>query len=186
MRGARPHTILLLGTSLAVFAAACNASAEVHIGSPPVEKSAETAIEDQLADQLGLGALTARCNAPATEDVGTKFRCTAETPDGRVVEFMAVITESGASVETTNVLRAEKIPAFEAAVVRSVAEATKVDLADDAVDCGEETLLADESGEVVCAITDPDGVVWDITIDISRLTAGGKGFDWQIADRPRG
>lgn len=61
---------------------ACSVSGEINIGSESPENATEDVIEGELADQIGLGELTASCSKPSSEEVGSRFLCTADTEDG--------------------------------------------------------------------------------------------------------
>jgi len=159
---------------------ACSASGEFSVGTPTVENATEDLIEDTLADQIGLGELDATCTKPASDDVGTRFLCTATTEDGRTIELQAEVEDDGAFVETTNVVLAEKIPEIEAVIIARVEELSGLDLADDALDCGTKSMIVDTDNQVVCPITDPTGDVFDTYITFKGLDTDDPTFDFNV------
>ncbi len=171
---------LFIVFAFALVASACSVSGEFNVGTPTIENATEDLIEDTLADQIGLGELDATCTKPASDDVGTRFLCTATTDDGRTIELQAEVDEDGASVETTNVVLAEKIPEIEAVIVQRIEELSGLDLADDALDCGSESLIVDGDNQVVCPITDPVGDVFDTTITFKGLDTDDPTFDFVV------
>lgn len=71
---------------------------------------AETLIETEIEEQLGLGELTASCDQPDDLEVGTQYTCAATTDDERVVEFLAEFTgDDMVFVQPTNVLPRQAI-----------------------------------------------------------------------------
>ncbi len=159
---------------------ACSVSGEINIGSESPENATEDVIEGELADQIGLGELTASCSKPSSEEVGSRFLCTADTEDGRTVELQAVIEDDGPYVETTNVVLAENLAPIVAAVVGEIESQAGVDLADDALDCGSESLIVDSANQVVCQLTDPIGDVFDTTITFNGLDTDSPTFDFSV------
>ncbi len=201
MRKARPNGIVvgrtpdvrqgnrmkmkMLLVVVALVAAGCSASGEFSVGTPSVEDQTEDLIEGDIANQIGLGDLNATCTKPASDDVGSRFLCTAATEDGRTVEFQAVIEEDGAYAETTNVIIADKVDDVEAVIVAELENASGTDLADDAVDCGDGSIIVDDQNEFVCAFTSPSGDVFDVTVTFSGLDTDNPTFGFQVADEPR-
>jgi hypothetical protein len=164
----------------AVVLSACSVSGEVSFGGASPEEATEDVIEDELAGRIGLGDLTASCSKPSSEEVGSKFLCTADTEDGRTIEFQAVIEEEGPFVETTNVVLAENLPAIVSVIVADIEELAGVELDDDALDCGTDSLIVDGSNQHVCSVTDPVGDVFDTIITFHGLDTDNPTFDWEI------
>jgi len=171
--------------TFALVASACSVSGEFNVGTPTIENATEDLIEDTLADQIGLGELNARCTKPASEDVGTRFLCTATTEDGRTIELQAEVEDDGAFVETTNVVLAEKISEIESVIIAQVEELSGLDLADDALDCGSKSLIVDGDNQVVCPITDPTGDVFDTYITFKGLDTDDPTFDFFVDTEAR-
>jgi hypothetical protein len=166
--------------TFALVVSACSVSGEISLGTPTIENATEDLIEDTLADQIGLGELDATCTKPASDDVGTRFLCTATTDDGRTIELQAEVDEDGSFVETTNVVLADKIPEITATIVTQVEELSGLDLDDDALDCGSKSLIVDADNQVVCQITDPVGDVFDTYITFNGLDTDDPSFDFFV------
>ncbi len=174
-----------LFVTFVLVVSACSVSGEFNVGTPTIENATEDLIEDTLADQIGLGELNARCTKPASEDVGTRFLCTATTEDGRTIELQAEGDGDGAFVETTNVVLAEKISEIESVIIAQVEELSGLDLADDALDCGSKSLIVDADNQVVCPITDPTGDVFDTYITFKGLDTDDPTFDFFVDTEAR-
>lgn len=170
--------LLLLAMVLGL--AACSVSGEISIGSDSPENATEDVIEDALAEQIGLGELTASCSKPASEDVGSRFLCTAVTEDGRTVEMQAIIEDDGPFVETTNVVLAENVVPITRTILGQIEEQSGLELPDRALDCGTESLIVDESNQVVCLLTDPAGDTFDTIITFNGLNTNDPTFDWKV------
>jgi hypothetical protein len=169
---------LLIATALVL--SACSVSGEISIGGQSTENLAEDFIEDELAEQIGLGDLTASCSEPSSEDVGTTFLCTADTEDGRTIEFNGLIEEDGPQVRTTNLVLAEHLPAITSTILGDLEEQTGLELPEGALDCGTETLVVDSSNQVVCSVTDPIGEVFDTVVTFHGLESDDPTFDWEV------
>jgi len=66
------HLLLIL--AFALVASARLTSAEISIGTPTVENRAEDFIEQTLADEFGLGDLSACCRKPSSKKMVRPFR----------------------------------------------------------------------------------------------------------------
>ncbi len=166
--------------TFALVASACSVSGEVSIGTPTIENATEDFIEDSLAEEIGLGELTANCSKPATEDTGTRFLCTAATEDGETIEFQALVEDDGSFVESTNVVLAKNFPEISATLIAEVEELSGVDLEDDALDCGTKSLVVDDENQIVCQLTDPIGEVFETTITFKGLDTDNATFDFFV------
>lgn len=115
----------------------------------PVE-SAKTLITTELSSIIGV-PLTPVCPEQINSTVGEKFRCTGETPDGRVIEFLGEVDRlRHIDMTTTNFLREEVVQAFEVAAADALAPQT---LTDTTVDCQPRPVLFTELGEIRCVLT---------------------------------
>lgn len=171
--------------ALALVLSACSVSGEISIGSPSPENATEDVIEETLADQMGLGDLSANCSKPSSEDVGSRFLCTAETDDGQTIELQAVLEEDGPFVETTNVVLAENLAPIVDLILGAIEDQSGIDLDDDALDCGTTTIVVDSSNQITCDLTDPTGSVFDTTITFNGLDTNNPTFDFEVAQTPK-
>ncbi len=171
---------LLLTLAFALVASACSASAEFSIGTPTIENQTEDFIEESLAEQIGLGDLIANCSKPSSQDVGTRFLCTADTEDGQTIELQAVVAEDGSSVKTTNVVLAKNFPEVAATVIQQVEELSGVTLPQDALDCGATSVIVDDANEIVCQLTDSTGAVFETTITFNGLDTDSPTIDFSV------
>jgi len=176
---------ITLAIAFAIVAAACSASGEFSIGTPTIENATEDLIEDEIAVQIDLGELDATCTKPASDDSGTRFLCTATTTDGQTIDFQAEIDEDGAFAETTNLVVASKLEEVEAAILAEVERLSGLDLADDALDCGSTSVIVDSQNQILCAVTDPTGAVFDTTVTFKGLDTDDPTFDFVVAPEAR-
>lgn len=154
---------------------ACSGSTSFSIGGQPLHEAAEELIAGDLADQLGLGALTPTCGEIDDPEVGATFTCTATTADGTVVEFDGVVDgEDHINIESTNVVSG---PVIEQALYQALSEDNPAaELLPDGVDCGGERVVlvdrqmtcevdaaAGEAGTVDVTLTDIDNGEFDYT-----------------------
>ncbi len=93
-RPLRARTLLLTLATLFVVTA-CSGDISFSIGGQSVDDAAVELIEGDLADQIGLGELTAACPEVPDAEVGTEFDCTATTADGAVIEIAGVDRSRG-------------------------------------------------------------------------------------------
>jgi hypothetical protein len=168
-----------------IVVSACSASGEFSIGTPSIENATEDLIETEIATQIGLGDLDATCTTPASEEAGTRFLCTATTQDGRTIEFKADIDEDGAVAETTNLVVASKLREVESVILAEIEKLADIDLADDALDCGPDSVIVDSQNRIDCVVTDPTGATFDTTITFKGLDTNDPTFDFEVASDPR-
>lgn len=167
---------LVLIAAAALVVGAC--SAEVNIGTRSTEASEEAVrlIEGRLADQAGLGPLTADCPDVDDLEAGSSFDCTGTTEDGEVVEFTATVTDDGAGeVNSTNLITPDGIPRLAAEGARVLAEQNTFDLPADAVVCDDDRGLVLTAGATLdCAVTNPQtGELVPAVITITDPSTGG-------------
>ena len=149
-----------------------------------IRTTAEEMIAGPVADQAGLGPLTAACPDVAVA-VGTAFDCTATTEDQRTVAIGGVINDQGrVELITRNVITSGALPSFERAAAQALNDTVGSRLADDAVDCGEQTVVFGQEQVMVCALLDPHTQkTFDITLTIADIEA--RQFSLVVADEPR-
>lgn len=136
-------------------------------------QSGETLIETELAEQLGIGDLTASCDQPADSEIGTEFRCTATTEDDRVVEFLGVFTsEDEIFVSPTNVLTQNEMVTLREQAAAVLSPEVGVDIDPAWIECPADDPLflggGVDEGIVECIINDPQtGSRYDLTVTLS-------------------
>jgi hypothetical protein len=174
-----------LGAAAMILIASCSASTTNY------QKAATKVIQGQLQSELGMGDLSASCEEPTSKDVGTTFACTAETPKGDTITLTAEIQkeEEGKKVfvHTTNVLTTENLTEIEKEAARILSEKIGQDLPAEAIDCGNEAIVAEAGKPFVCALSDPSNptAVYDTSITLDDLTQPTH-LDIEVASSPRG
>lgn len=146
--------------------------------------AAVDAIEGDVADQIGVDDLTAECEEPADDAVGTTFACTAEHPDGEIRITSEIVEDDEVNVQTLNLLVPEDMPMLEESASQALSESTGAALAPEALDCGDGAVIVSAGPELVCAYTADDGAVYDATITWRGDTTD-DGFDVEIAETSR-
>jgi hypothetical protein len=176
---------LLLMIAFSLLAAACSGSVEFSIGGESPDNAAEDLIEGDIAEQAGLGELTADCEKPEDPEVGTFFDCTAETEDGQTILLTTEIDrEDHIDVNSTNLITPQALPSFETAGTNALAEQFGVELPDGTIQCGDESVVLAADGTFVCSFEDPgNGDIYDITYEVTDIDAGD--FNLAIAETPR-
>jgi len=129
-----------------------NTDDELSIGGLRVHDAAETLIQGDLAEQLGL-ELDASCDEVDDAAIGSEFSCTATTADGEVVELHAVVDrEDHINVSTVNLVTAEVVPIFEQKAAEALSAEAGVPLT---LDCGgAQAVVLDENSEIDCVASD--------------------------------
>ena len=145
--------MIVCGAALAL--SAC--SAEVSVGGSSADTEAEELIEGELAEESGLGPLTAACEDATDVEAGDSFECTGTTEDGRVVEFTADVTEDGAGeVNSTNLIVPTAIAGVAEEAARVLAQQNDIELAPDAVTCDDsEGVIVERGATLDCEVADP-------------------------------
>ncbi len=178
MKHFRAPFVAVAAAALALVAAACS-------GDPAL--TGEAVIESELADQIGLGELTAECEEPENREVGTEFACSATTEDGQRIEIVSQFdAEDEIFVFPTNVLPGEDVPIVRARVAELLGPEVGAVIDPDDIDCGgPNTVVLDGSGSFECVITQVStGDRYPLTITLTEFVRG-EGFqrlDAQIGD----
>jgi hypothetical protein len=175
-RSVRPA---LLATTVLVLASGCGGSAA---------KSGETVIEGPLADEIGLGELTATCSEPDDLEEGQTFGCTAETGDGRTITFEAVLTSDDEfDIVTSNLFTSDEVDSVAADAARALAEQVGTDIPVELFSCPEGVAILDDDDTFACEIEDPiSGAIYELTVTATGWERG-SGFsdvEYGVSDEP--
>ncbi|MDH4146199.1 MAG: hypothetical protein OEY23_13640 [Acidimicrobiia bacterium] len=183
--GSGTRRVLRTGSVLVGVLALAGCSGSFSIGANPA-KASEDLIEGDLADQLGF-ELTASCDKPESDEIGSTFNCTGTAEDGRVVEFVSERTAKDAvNLNTANVLVASDLEQLELASVQILEREVGLPLGVENFDCGRDAIVLDAGHEFVCALTDPtDGAVYDATLTLPDITDINS-LSVEVAPAPRG
>lgn len=140
---------ITLGAACAVALASCSFST----GTSP-DEAAVKLIEGALSEQSGLVFVGAECNAPAANEVGETFTCTATTDDGAAVTFDGVVDpDDQIFVAPSNIISAEDMAIVKDEAAEVLGEDIGVTIDPDDVDCPDvTTVLVDD--RLRCEITD--------------------------------
>lgn len=153
------------------------------IGDTP-EGVAKDLIEGKLADELGLGEITATCEKPANRDVGTTFTCSSPTDFGAINWTATMADAKTVNVQSENLVTKDVLPQIETAAASSLTASLGTQITDQDIDCGANPVVLADDLSMVCALTDPgNGDVYDTTLTFTDLQQGA--FDISIADAPR-
>jgi hypothetical protein len=116
---------------------------------------------------------------------GDVFPCTAATETQWIVNVDAAILAGGQlELTTTNVITADALSSFELAAVNALNAKPEISLGQDAIDCGESSVVLADDRMMICALTDPTTLqVFDISLTIDDIET--RQFGLVVADRPR-
>ena len=177
MRRSR-YTVSIVAAA-AITLAACGGDAQ---------QTGEVVIENQIAEQIGLGELEAMCDQPDEAVVGETFACTATTESGDVIQITTFFDpDDKIFVLPTNVVLGEEIPLVEeqAATVLTGEVGVTIDPSD--VDCPDTSVVLDENDQFMCEITEAaTGDVYALTVTLTDLVRD-EGFQnsfYEIGDAP--
>lgn len=162
-----------------VVLAACGSSAAL---------SGQSVIEGELAERIGLGELDASCNEPDGLEKDETFTCTATTDDGETIEFLGTMTsEDTFDIVTTNLLIASDVVAIREEAARALAAETGVAIVPEDIECPDEVVILDDTGDFACEITETaTGDVYELTVSTGGLEpgVGVKNLQFMIGDQP--
>ena len=163
------------------MASACTGSVDISFGGKtPAEAAVELIEGDTMAEQLGVGPIAdAVCQAPLNQDVGTVFTCTAQS-EGQTMNFDVVLEEDDRIFAgPTNVIDSAALPLLETAAAQELKSQNGFALTEDAMDCGDSSVILDANQQMPCALTNPDnGVVFDAVVTVTDTETGT--FDVEI------
>lgn len=140
--------------AVVVFAAACGGEGTGGLHS---ERGVQ-AIEQVVAPQIGLGSLTATCEAGDGLVFGDQFPCEATTDSGDTILFVASITDGGAvDVVSLNVLTDDVIAAIEVAAIDVVRVTQGLEISPNGIRCAEGPVIlpAGEILSLTCGVLHP-------------------------------
>ncbi len=149
-------------------------------------QAAEQLIVGTLAEQVGLGPLTANCPDMAAATGGDVFPCTAATESERLVLVDATILPTGqVELSTTNVILGSALDSFEQSAIDAINKVRPdANLGPGAVECGDTSIVLSDDRMMICALTDPTtDQVFDVSLTIDDIE--GRQFRLAVADRPR-
>lgn len=152
---------------LAVVATAC--SIDLAIGGEDPAEAAEAIIENELAEQIGLGPIAAVCESPESVEVGTTYSCDGVADSGEIDFLVEIDREDHINVQTENVILADQVAAVAEAATSTIEESAGVELAAGAVDCGDQSIIMPPSAELACTV-DTGSEVVPTTITITDPT----------------
>ena len=157
---------------IAIGMAATGCSFSASVGGT-IESKTVDLIEGEIAEQFSLGEVSATCNKPADENIGTKFNCASETDIGNV-DWVAEITgEEKVFVNSVNLVTKEDVGNFETATVKLFEDRNGTVLGNENLDCGDEPIALDSSNTFMCDLTPPnDEVPYTAEITVTNLETG--------------
>ncbi len=150
-------------------------------------QATEQLIVGPLAEQVGLGPLTASCPDMTGAKAGDVFPCTAATGTDRLLNVDAAILPSGqVELSTTNVILGSALPSFEQSAVDAINKVRPdANLATGAVECGDTSVVLPDDRMMICRLTDPrTAQVFDVSLTVEDIE--GRQFSLVVASQPRG
>lgn len=180
----RSRALSIAVAAAVLLLAACSSEPD----EPPaltVRQTTEDMIRTEVAPVAGVGELSPVCPDVVEIAIGTAWECTAGTGDQRTIVLTGTIDDSGhIRLVTTNVITAAALPSFERAAVEALNATVGSQLTEDAIDCGEATVIFGQDRVMVCALLDPHTEkVFDVSLTITDIEA--RQFSLVVADQPR-
>jgi len=164
-----PAPVLVSALALVLFGAAC---AGEGTGGLHSERGVQS-IEDVVGPQIGLGPLTATCEAGDGLGFGDQFTCEALTESGETILFVASITDGGMiDVVSLNLLTDDVIAAIEVAAIDVVQVSQGLQISPNGIQCGEGPVIlpAGEILSLTCGVLHPNtGQVHTAVIRLTDL-----------------
>ncbi|MEL7157906.1 MAG: hypothetical protein AAFN30_15115 [Actinomycetota bacterium] len=175
---------MMAGLAGVIACASLIAGCSFSIGDTPTN-AAEEVIEGDLAEQLGLSGLSADCEVPANQDVGTTFDCTSDAEIGEI-RWLATIQEDDiVNVRDVNLLTAEQLVNLENAAVDLLEEGSGQALGYENFSCGVAPVVIPADLTVSCELIDPvngDSYDTDLVFASDEYTE----FTVTVAETPNG
>jgi len=166
----------------------CVAAVGLGACSGSAADTGEAVIQDQLAEEIGLGELDATCNEPEGLSEGETFTCSATTADGQTIEFLGTMTSDDEfEVVTTNLLVASDVVAIREEGARVLSEEVGATIVPEDIECADGSIVLDDAGDFSCTITDTGtGDVYELTVSTGGLEpgVGVRELSFQIGDAP--
>ena len=161
--------LLLIGLILpALTLAGCDAT------TSSMKKDSEKAIKTaDMSSKVGSTIVSSDCDKPSSTDVGTKFKCTAKTENGKGLNFVVTVdAKNHIDARTRNVFVDSDITTLNTYIKTAIESKGDVALENDAVDCGKAPIIVDtDKNELVCKVVEPGtGDVYDATISFTKTS----------------
>ncbi len=179
-------SVVAAATAFCLLLVGCSSDGDTAEDTPATVRSvAEELVAGPIADGAGLGELRPTCDDVVDAAVGASFECTAVTEGQRTVWLDAIIDQEGrVDLRTRNVITAAALPGFERAAVVALNQTVGTALTDEAVDCGDSSVVVGSDQALLCLVTDPNtGEVFDLTMTVTDIEA--RQFSVTVAQEPR-
>lgn len=134
-------------------------------------ETATAVIETEIADQVGLGELTADCEEPENPVVGETFACSATTESGELIRLTVEFEDDDRIfVLPTNVLLGDDMPLVEAEAAQVLGDEIGVEIDASDVDCGDDSRVMDANDQMTCTITDTSsGTTFELVVTLTEF-----------------
>ena len=115
----------------------------------------------------------AECQEPSDTSVGTVFLCTADS-DGATVEFDVTLeADDRIFAAPTNVVDSRLLTDYERSAVQALNEQNDFTLADESMDCGDDSVVLDQDRQMWCSLTVEDiETVYDVALTVRDVDLG--------------
>ncbi|MEM7337746.1 MAG: hypothetical protein AAF467_03800 [Actinomycetota bacterium] len=145
-------------------AAACSFS----IGDTATN-GAESLIEGDLADELGLSGLEADCEVIVSPEPGDTFTCTSDSEIGEIEWLATVEDDETVNVESTNLVTAEGMDLIESGATGIVVD--EYGVAVDGMECGSGPVVVNPDTALSCEMN-ALGSAYSATVTVTDFAAG--------------
>lgn len=146
---------------------------------------AETMIDGELADDIGLGPLTSSCDDPGLLAVGVTFGCVATTETGVAIGVQGLVNDEGRiQLTTTNLITAQALASYERDAAAALNDTVGSNFTAESVDCGSTPIVLPPELVMGCALVMPSsGEVYDLMLTVTDLDQ--RHFSLVVGDEPR-
>lgn len=154
-----------------LLATSCSVDVSVSLGGADAATAAVQLIEEDIADQAGIGPLDAICQEIESPEPGDTFTCTATTEDGETIRFVAIMEEGDVvDVESVNLVTADGLDLIESLAVEVLEENVGQTLGIENFECGDKGLVIEPGSTIACLLTDPiSGTLYDADVTVEVL-----------------
>lgn len=179
----RRMAMLAFGFMVAVAVSGCSDAGNDESLTP--RRASEEMIAGPISDKAGVGSLAGICPDLADAAIGSTFECSATTDDQQNVIVDGLVTPDGRiELTTRNVIRSEVLPSFEQAAVTALNDSLGSNLSNEAIDCGNDSIVLGPDQQLVCALLDPQtSSMFDVSLTITDVES--RQFSLVVADEPR-
>ncbi len=165
--------VAALAALIIAVATGCSGSLDFFssAGDAAFLEAGEELIEGQLAEDIGLGPLTAECTGKSL-GAGDTFTCSGSPGELTPIEFIGTIDDDEETVviTSTNLLLAAQVEEVESFAAGLLQAQTTRTVSPEDFECADTSVIISSGDVLDCVVTDPtDGTVFEAPVTIDNL-----------------